>query len=397
MIYPIILSVIFSLSVGIIYFQKLKTKSKHFQEKITQLETGIDSLRLTSSQLALQNEVLAKQNEVLAKQNINSSQKSRDLVIKVSRLESNNEKLALNVNSYNQQINRYHHYYQQAIDLKSKLQNLCEFGPTNCKIETVEHIKNHHPEKIDFTTDDWYLHEPETSSSALKSVIEEEFDDLSNFACFICYEISSGDNYQLTCCSQYICVGCYNENCQHNGSGICPHCKSPRVQVVKISKLKSDLNDVRDTLVRNVMSKMGENGGGGGMVQTIGVSDAVVRTCQIHQPSDKTGGTIGPILDKINIIFAWAFPEGTEVEHIVALPVFRTAVNVTLPWNRDGQLFHRSVHENKQSESDYQKRNRVWAFIEFSNEQDCLNALSASKNLVFRGTVISTSQLKLCV
>ena len=397
MIYPIILSVIFSLFVGIIYFlfNYQKTKSKRFQEKITQLETGMDSLRLTNSQLALQNEVLAKQN-------ISSSQKIRDLVKKVSTLESNNEKLDSNVNSYNQQINRYHHYYQQAIDLKSKLQNLCEFGPTNCKIETVEHIKNHHPEKIDFTTDDWYLHEPENSSSALKSVIEEEFDDLSNFACFICYEISSGDNYQLTCCSQYICVGCYNENCQHNGSGICPHCKSPRVQVVKISKLKSDLNDVRDTLVRNVMSKMGENGGGGATVQTIGdsnhrVSDAGVRTCQIRQPSDETGGTIGPILDKINIIFAWAFPEGTEVEHIVALPVFRTAVNVTLPWNRDGQLFHRSVHKHQQSESDYQKRNRVWAFIEFSNEQDCLNALSASKNLVFRGAVISTSQLKLCV
>ena len=113
---------------------------------------------------------------------------------------------------------------------------------------------------------DWYHPEPKLVNrieiSTLKTLIEEEFSNLSDFSCFICHEIASGDNYHLTCCSEYICAGCYAENNRHNVSDFCPHCKSPRVQFQKISKLKSVLNDVCDNLVRNVLSKIEETGRG---------------------------------------------------------------------------------------------------------------------------------------
>lgn len=279
----------------------------------------------------------------LTRQNSRTSAQCEGLVIEKTCLESQNsllltqnDELALNISTY----------YQQATDLKSKLQKLCKFG-ANCKIKNAKHIKNHHPEKIDFTSDNWCLPKPEPkksapkaapkpvnsiSTSALKTVIEEEFD--SNFSCFICYEVASGDNYQLTCCSQYICAGCYAENHRHNGSHVCPHCRSPRVQFQKISKLKSVLNDVRDNLVRNVISKMEENGGG----------------TQV-QAGDKNARTI----------FARLFPQGTKVTDLEVLPEFRKAIKVALPWNREDQQI------------------RGFAFIEFSNEQDCLDALLASK------------------
>jgi len=329
---------------------RILVKLQNIELIITEFLRNVLSSKQKKRSMTTRSDSQLRTIEALTKQYREASAHNLNLVVQNSCFESQNDELALNISTY----------YQQATDLKSKLQKLCKFG-TNCKNRNAKHIKNFHPETIDFTADDWYLPKPEPkksqprnepkpvnsiSTSALKTVIEEEFD--SNFSCFICYEVASGDNYQLTCCSQYICVGCYTENHRHNGSNVCPHCRSPQVQFQKISKLKSVLNDVRDNLVRNVISKMEASGGG-----TIQAGDKNART-----------------------IFARLFPKGTKVENLEALPEFGKAIKVSLPWNRE----------------DHQIRG--FAFIEFSNEQDCLDALLASKNLVFRGVKIHTRQSK---
>ena len=92
---------------------------------------------------------------------------------------------------------------------------------------------------------------------ALKTVIEEEFAD--TFSCFICMDFSSGENYQLTCCSKYMCAGCHNDNIKLNEATNCPHCRSRQVGYQKISNLKYVLDGIRDNLVSNVISNMEEN------------------------------------------------------------------------------------------------------------------------------------------
>ena len=269
-------------------------------------------------------------------------------VVEKSILQAQNNEMALKISTY----------YQQAEDLKTKIQNWCKFG-RNCRKKSAKHIAECHPEKIDFSNEDWHLEKPEEvnvaestnlnsiSNTALKTVIEEEFDD--NFSCFICYEVASGDNYQLTCCSKYMCADCYHENRRVNMySHNCPHCRAPNASYQKISKLKSVLDDIRDNLVRNVISKMEENG------------------ADVEKSCDKN----------LRTIFARNFPVGTKVKNIEELPAFSKAIKVSLPWSReDNQI-------------------RGFAFIEFRNEQDCLDALLACKNLKFKGVKIQCRQSK---
>ena len=238
----------------------------------------------------------------------------------------------------------------------------------HCKNKKPKHIKDFHPEKINFNDDDWYLEKPNMTSkpkpeqntepispnsisnTALKTVIEEEFDN--NFSCFICYEVSSGDNYQLTCCSKYMCANCFNENQRINGyHTACPHCRSDDMDYQCISRLKYVLDDVRDNLVRNVISKLEENGG-----NAANVDNAVNKN--------------------LRTIFARNFPQGTTIENIENLAPFGKAIKTSLPWNREDRQI------------------RGFAFIEFSSEQDCLDALLASKQLMFKGVKIQTRQSK---
>ena len=151
--------------------EKLALKNKHLEAKKIEIKKQC-KIRL-DSQLK---EIISKIQTIddLTAQNTTASANNLDLLKQKSCLGFQNEELALNMRSY----------HQQTKDLKSKLQKLCEIGP-NCETKSIEHIKDHHPEKIDFATDDWYLAEPEEPKSicrfstvALKTVIEEEFNDL---------------------------------------------------------------------------------------------------------------------------------------------------------------------------------------------------------------------------
>ena len=67
---------------------------------------------------------------------------------------------------------------------------------------------------------------------------------------------------------------------------------------------------------------------------------------------------------------------GVKVKDVEKIDAFKKAIKVSLPWDR----------ENNQI--------RGFGFIEFSTEQDCLDALLASKDLKIRGVKIQTRQSK---
>ena len=129
---------------------------------------------------------------------------------------------------------------------------------------------------------------------------------------------------------------------------------SRQVGYQKVSKLKDVLDDMRDNLIRNVFSKMEENNGE--------VVEAASQTC------DKN----------LRTIFARGFPPGTKFKQVEHLKAFENAIRVSLPWDRET------------------KECRGYCFVEFSREQDCLDALLVAKNLVFQGVKIQTRQCKPC-
>ena len=122
------------------------------------------------------------------------------------------------------------------------------------------------------------------------------------------------------------------------------------------------------------------------ILATLLENDFLERVQEEHfgDPQNFSTGLADVVCDRNKrTIFARQFPNNTTVEEVYDIPEFQNAVQVTLPECRhsEGYLLHN-------------KGIRGFAYIEFRTETECLDVLSKTKNLTFKGAKVQTKHSK---